>query len=164
MSAGQWADASSGARFPVRNPATGELLAELPDMGESAAQQAVESAAQSLATTPPLAERRVWLAEIVRALAAPREELARIITLEQGKPLKESLVEVDYAAGFFRFLRRSPRSARSAHARGAESQFPAAGVEQRVLADAEPLRQLRDGGEGEHSGFADARCRLPAQQ
>ncbi len=100
---GQWA-ASSGARFPVVNPATGELLAELPDMGESAALRAVESAAQSLASTPPRAERREWLNAIVGALAEHRDELARIITLEQGKPLKESLVEVDYAAGFFRFF------------------------------------------------------------
>ena len=98
------ADASSGAKFPVLNPATGELLAELPDMGESAAQRAVEAAAESLAVTPPLPERKMWLAGIVRALAEHREELARIITLEQGKPLTESRVEVDYAAGFFRFF------------------------------------------------------------
>ena len=101
---GRWADASSGARFPVVNPATGELLAELPDMGGDAALRAVEAAQQSLAATPPLAERQAWLAGIVRALAEHRDELARIITLEQGKPLKESLVEVDYAAGFFRFF------------------------------------------------------------
>ena len=101
---GQWAATDASIRFPVFNPATGELLAELPDMGESAARKAVEAAAQSLAVTPPLAERRAWLTGIVHALAEQRDELARIITLEQGKPLTESLVEVDYAAGFFRFF------------------------------------------------------------
>ncbi len=73
-------------------------------MGESAARQAVEAASRSCAVAaPPLAERRTWLAGIARALTGHRDELARIITLEQGKPLKESLVEVDYAAEFFRF-------------------------------------------------------------
>lgn len=100
---GQWASAPASARFPVVNPATGELLAELPDMGEDAAQEALEAAAQSCAA-PPLAERRTWLTGIARALGQHRDELARIITLEQGKPLKESLVEVDYAAGFYQFF------------------------------------------------------------
>jgi succinate-semialdehyde dehydrogenase/glutarate-semialdehyde dehydrogenase len=98
------ASTSASMRFPVVNPATGETLAELPDMGESDALQAVEAALQSLTAAPPLAERQVWLKAIVRAMAQHREELARIITLEQGKPLKESLVEVDYAAGFYQFF------------------------------------------------------------
>lgn len=102
---GQWDSTSPSARFPVVNPATGELLAELPDMGATGARRAIEAASRSCAAAaPPLAERRTWLAGITRALEEHRDELARIITLEQGKPLKESLVEVDYAVGFFRFF------------------------------------------------------------
>jgi succinate-semialdehyde dehydrogenase/glutarate-semialdehyde dehydrogenase len=100
---GEWASTTGGRRFPVFNPATGELLAELPEMGADAARRAIEVAAQSMRVAPPLAERKVWLQTITEAFASNREELARIITLEQGKPLKESLVEVDYAAGFFKF-------------------------------------------------------------
>lgn len=99
--------------FSVVNPATGKLLAELPTMGEDAARHAVERAARSMAATPPPAERRAWLEGIVRGLGENREELARIITLEQGKPLKESLVEVDYAAGFFRFCGENLRTIES---------------------------------------------------
>jgi succinate-semialdehyde dehydrogenase/glutarate-semialdehyde dehydrogenase len=50
------------------------------------------------------AERRDWLERIGEGLLRARDELARLITLENGKPLKEAAVEVEYAAGFFRYF------------------------------------------------------------
>src|SRR5262245_48253427 len=90
--------------IPVTNPATGELLATLPDAGADAASQAIESAAKSMREQTPVELRSRWLAEIARLMLENKRELGRIITLEQGKPLKESIVEVEYAAGFFSFF------------------------------------------------------------
>lgn len=100
---GRWV-VSGPMTFTVVNPATGEPLATVPDLGAEAADRAVEAAAQAQARPPTVDARRGWLVAIHDALLAHRPELARIITLEQGKPLKESLVEVEYAAGFFKYF------------------------------------------------------------
>ncbi len=89
--------------LPVHNPATGELLAEVPALGTEEANQAVNAAARALEIGASLAERSNWLRGIAEGLLEGREEMARLITQEQGKPLAEARVEVDYAAGFFRF-------------------------------------------------------------
>jgi succinate-semialdehyde dehydrogenase/glutarate-semialdehyde dehydrogenase len=91
--------------FDVRNPATGELLARLPVMGAKETAAAIAAAAASFRHAPASPEVRAgWLRSIVGLLKENREELARIITLEQGKPLAESRTEVDYSSGFFRFF------------------------------------------------------------
>lgn len=99
---GQWieSDHTSG----VVNPATGEHLADVPNLGAAETTRAIEAAERSLENTPSLAERAAWLTAIAGLLAAHKDELGRIITLEQGKPLKEAAAEVEYAAGFFRFF------------------------------------------------------------
>src|ERR1051326_3768435 len=100
---GRWSAAQSGKTISVTNPATGDHLADVPDMGSAETTAAVEAADAALQTEIPLAQRKRWLEQIVDLLLANKQELARIITLEQGKPLKESVVEVEYAAGFYRF-------------------------------------------------------------
>ena len=90
--------------FQVHNPATGEVLATLPAHGRTETVAAVACAAQALAAECPAAQRRAWLAEIAATLVRERDELARTITGEQGKPLAEARAEVDYAAGFFQFF------------------------------------------------------------
>jgi succinate-semialdehyde dehydrogenase/glutarate-semialdehyde dehydrogenase len=99
---GKWVRADAGRTLTVRNPATGERIADVPDMGETETRAAVAAADRAWRGAAPVAERRRWLLDVQAALLAHRDELARIITLEQGKPFKESLGEVDYAAGFFR--------------------------------------------------------------
>lgn len=101
---GQWIESRSTT--PVVNPATGEHLADVPNHGAEQTTRAIESAERSLAATPTLAERSAWLSAIADRLMTHKDELARIITLEQGKPLKESAVEVEYSAGFFRYFAR----------------------------------------------------------
>ncbi|HTL30949.1 MAG TPA: NAD-dependent succinate-semialdehyde dehydrogenase [Tepidisphaeraceae bacterium] len=100
---GQWRGGHGGETIDVVNPATGELLARVPDMGALEARSAVDTADGAMRSAPSVQQRRSWLHAIVGMLQQHRDELARIITLEQGKPLKESAVEVDYSAGFFRF-------------------------------------------------------------
>ncbi|HRK31146.1 MAG TPA: aldehyde dehydrogenase family protein, partial [Tepidisphaeraceae bacterium] len=101
---GQWVGAAASKTFEVCNPATGDLLAVLPNLGAPDTRAAVVAADRAWRDFPSLETREGWLMAIHDALLREKQELARIITLEQGKPLKESLVEVDYSAGFFKFF------------------------------------------------------------
>jgi len=90
---------------PVENPATGEVIARVPRFGETEATQAVEAAA---AAFPAWAgktakERSAILRRWFDLLIAHREDLALLMTSEQGKPLAEALGEVDYAASFVEY-------------------------------------------------------------
>jgi len=100
---GKWINASNRGVIAVTNPANGEHLADVPDLGATETTSAVEAAARALLARASLDERARWLTQIHQALLENKHELARIITLEQGKPLKESIAEVEYAAGFFHF-------------------------------------------------------------
>ena len=100
---GQWVEADSGKRLDVTNPATGEVIAQVPRMSAAETQRAIEAATRSLATPLRLEDRRRVLERIVTALQEHRSEIGRILTQEHGKPLAEAEAEVDYAAGFFRY-------------------------------------------------------------
>jgi succinate-semialdehyde dehydrogenase/glutarate-semialdehyde dehydrogenase len=102
--AGRWAEAGTNDRLEVRNPATGEVLATLPMMSEAETLTAIESASAAIHEDNSPESRRAWLLAVDEHLRSNREELGRIITFEHGKPLRESVAEVDYAAGFFRFF------------------------------------------------------------
>jgi succinate-semialdehyde dehydrogenase/glutarate-semialdehyde dehydrogenase len=102
---GKWTGARSGRTFDVTNPATGELLGTVPDGDADDATEAVAAADVAFgawaATTA--AERadllyRAWSSMLDRA-----DELAELMTREQGKPLRASRAEVAYAADFLRF-------------------------------------------------------------
>ncbi len=101
---GRWMQARDGASLQVINPATGEVLADVPDMGKAETTDAIDVAAAELERDCPAEQRRHWLSQLHDLMMQHQRELARIITLEQGKPLKESFAEVEYAAGFFRFF------------------------------------------------------------
>lgn len=103
---GEWREAASGKRCDVINPATEEVLTSVADGGPEDATRAIAAAARaqgSWARTAPR-ERSAILLRAYDLLIARREQLARIITLEMGKPLAESRGEVDYAAEFFRWF------------------------------------------------------------
>jgi aspartate-semialdehyde dehydrogenase len=99
---GRWTAAAGDARFEVNDPATGLTVARVSRLGAEAAGQAVDAAARALPDWKALlpqerAERlRAWHALILDAL----EDLALIMTLEQGKSLAESRGEIAYAASF----------------------------------------------------------------
>lgn len=110
---GEWRAADSGCQMPVINPATGELIAEAPRMGRPETVRAVETALAALQKPASINLRRKWLNAIADMLIEHREVLGRIITLENGKPIKEGRGEVDYAAGFFRYCAQHVTKLRS---------------------------------------------------
>lgn len=91
--------------LPVTNPATGETLAEVPDMGAAEATRAVEAAAAAF--HPWAAQTAKQRSAILRTwfdlIRESREDLATILTSEQGKPFAEALGEIDYAASYVEF-------------------------------------------------------------
>jgi succinate-semialdehyde dehydrogenase/glutarate-semialdehyde dehydrogenase len=99
---GQWRNAASGQTVEVSNPADGSILAKVPQLSKGEVVEAIEAAQSSLATSSTISERKNWLRQLAESLIANRRELGRIITLEHGKPWKEAIGEVEYAASFFR--------------------------------------------------------------
>jgi succinate-semialdehyde dehydrogenase / glutarate-semialdehyde dehydrogenase len=98
-----WQPADSHATFAVTNPANGEILTQVADGGASDTQRAIDSAyhAQPAWASTPAPQRAEILRRIASLMLARRDELATIMTLEQGKPLAEAKGEIAYAAGFF---------------------------------------------------------------
>lgn len=102
---GKWTAAASGRTFPVTDPATGDTLGAVASLsGEEAARavDAAEAAFPGWAGRLPQ-ERSALLRRWFEAITACREDLARIMVLEQGKPLSEARGEIDYAAAFVEF-------------------------------------------------------------
>lgn len=101
---GKWVDAAGRATFDVIDPATGEVLCAVADAnpadGMAALQAAVDAQAE-FAATPPRARADMLMAAF-ELLHAAVDDLARLMTLEMGKPLAESRGEIAYAAEFFR--------------------------------------------------------------
>ncbi len=102
---GKWTDSESGQTFEATSPATGEIIAKLPKGTRADARRAVEAAHRARPAIAALKgfERSRRLYRIADAIARRKEELGRILTLDQGKPLvAEALGEVDEAAEYFR--------------------------------------------------------------
>jgi succinate-semialdehyde dehydrogenase/glutarate-semialdehyde dehydrogenase len=91
---------------PVGNPATGEELAKVPDCGAAGATAAVEAAARAFPAwaAKTAKERAKLLRRWFDLMGEHRDDLARILTAEQGKPFAEALGEIDYAAAFIEFF------------------------------------------------------------
>jgi len=103
---GTWRPAASGASFPVYDPATEAVVAEVADASAEDGQAALDAAAQaqgSWAATAPR-QRGEILRSVYEAMTGRSEDLALLMTLEMGKPLAESRAEVAYAADFFRWF------------------------------------------------------------
>ncbi|MEV0900155.1 NAD-dependent succinate-semialdehyde dehydrogenase [Actinoplanes sp. NPDC049802] len=103
--AGKWAPASSGSRFDVLDPATGDVIASVADGGEADAIAAVEAAAAAgpaWAATAPRVRSEV-LRKAFELMTERAADLARLISLESGKALTDAKGEVTYAAEFFRW-------------------------------------------------------------
>ncbi|MBH3397600.1 MULTISPECIES: NAD-dependent succinate-semialdehyde dehydrogenase [Pseudomonas] len=103
---GQWVQAENGQTIEVRNPATGELVALVPNGGERETQRAVaaaERAMKSWRKTLPK-ERSKVLRKLFDLMLENIDDLAKIMTAEQGKPLVESRGEIIYAAGFIEWF------------------------------------------------------------
>lgn len=99
--AGQWRDADSGETLDVRNPVNGDVLGRVPNMGAAEANRALDAAAVAMRNDISIPTRQAMLQKIHDIVMANQDELGKLVTLENGKPLKEAKGEVAYAAGFF---------------------------------------------------------------
>ena len=104
---GEWVESSSsGQTFEVTNPANGEVLAKLPDASREETKKAIDAAAaaQPVWAEKTAQQRAAIMREAVRLMHERKEHLARVMTLEQGKPLTESRGEIVYAASFLEWF------------------------------------------------------------
>ena len=99
---GGWIDAKSGRTIEVDNPATGEIIGAVPALGEEETRAAIEAAGAAWAgwRSRPAKERANLMRRWFDLMMAHQEDLAVLMTSEQGKPLAESRGEIAYAASF----------------------------------------------------------------
>src|SRR6516164_7534053 len=103
---GRWCDADSGATFKVDNPATGEILGNVPLMKANETRRAVEKAKEAFAawSRRPAKERSALLRRWHDLIMSNVDDLGALMTAEQGKPLAEAKGEVAYAASFIEWF------------------------------------------------------------
>ncbi|NUA31983.1 NAD-dependent succinate-semialdehyde dehydrogenase [Cupriavidus basilensis] len=108
---GQWVDATDGEVVPVTNPATGQQLGTVPRMTATDVQAAITAADRALPAWRATSsrERSRLLRRWFDLCMANQEDLATILTLEQGKPLKESRGEIAYGSGFIEWFSEEAR-------------------------------------------------------
>lgn len=110
---GSWLDADSGATLDVDNPATGEVLGTVPAMGVRETENAITAAHHAFPAWRAMtaAQRGAILYRWQTLMLEHQEDLARIMTLEQGKPLVEARGEIAYAASFLHWFAEEARRA-----------------------------------------------------
>ncbi len=103
---GQWCDADGGKTIKVTNPATGAEIGTIPNMGAAETRRAIEAAARAMPAwaAKTAKERANILRRWFELIMANQEDLAIIMTAEQGKPLAEAKGEVAYAASFIEWF------------------------------------------------------------
>jgi succinate-semialdehyde dehydrogenase/glutarate-semialdehyde dehydrogenase len=108
---GEWRDADSGAVIAVTNPATGEQIGSVPNMGAAETRRAIEaaSAAWPAWRAKTSKERSNVLRKWTELMLANQDDLAKLMTAEQGKPLAESRGEIEYAASFIEWFSEEAR-------------------------------------------------------
>jgi succinate-semialdehyde dehydrogenase/glutarate-semialdehyde dehydrogenase len=108
---GEWVTADSGQTFAVTDPASGAVLTEVPDCGEAETRRAIAAAKQALPawSAKSAKERGKILRRLADLMVANAEDLGRLMTAEQGKPLAEARGEVGYAASFYEWFAEEGR-------------------------------------------------------
>ena len=103
---GEWRSARSGATIAIRNPANGTVVGEVPVMGATETREAIDAAAKAMPAWAKRTakERAVILRRFAELMLANADDLAIIMTSEQGKPLAEAKGEVAYAASFLEWF------------------------------------------------------------
>ncbi|WP_269147575.1 NAD-dependent succinate-semialdehyde dehydrogenase [Gallibacterium salpingitidis] len=110
---GRFVAAESGKVFDVQNPATGEVLCQVSDLGINETEQALQAAqqAQKAWAAKTGKERGLILRRWFELVMANQEELAQLLSLEQGKPLAESRGEIAYGASFLEWFAEEAKRA-----------------------------------------------------
>lgn len=103
---GQWVEADDEARFAVTNPANGELIAEVASVGQAETARAIAAAKAALPAwrEKTAKERSAILRTWFNLIMENQEDLARLLSWEQGKPLAESRGEIAYGASFIEWF------------------------------------------------------------
>ena len=103
---GAWVDADNGQTLKVNNPATNEIIGSVPKMGAAETRRAIEAAdrAQPAWRALTAKERANKLRRWFELMIENQDDLARLMTLEQGKPLAEAKGEIAYAASFLEWF------------------------------------------------------------
>ncbi|MGL6070631.1 NADP-dependent succinate-semialdehyde dehydrogenase [Craterilacuibacter sp.] len=131
---GQWLDADNGETIPVSNPANGEIIALVPKMGRAEAERAVAAAAVAfkLWKKKSAKERAVLLRRWFDLMMANQDDLAAILTAEQGKPLAEAKGEIAYGASYIEWYAEEGK-------RIYGDTIPSTGADKRILVSKEPI-------------------------
>ncbi len=131
---GQWLAADDGSRIDVHNPATGEAVGHVPRMGEAETQRAIAAAERAFTLwKQQTAEARARLLHRwFELMMENQEDLALIMTSEQGKPLAESRGEIAYAASYVQWFAEEAR-------RIYGSTVPAPWADKRIIVTKEPV-------------------------
>ncbi len=108
---GQWLDADSGESIDVTNPATGEKLGTVPNMGAEETRRAIEAAEEAFFSWRKTTayEKSQVLRRWFDLMMEHREDLSIIMTAEQGKPINESRGEINYAASYIEWFAEEAR-------------------------------------------------------
>ncbi|HKT78235.1 MAG TPA: aldehyde dehydrogenase family protein, partial [Sphingobium sp.] len=103
---GEWVDAASGAVSAVTNPATGAVIGHVPALSREEVTSAIDAAyaVQAAWRAKTGKERAAILQRLYQLMMENQDDLALILTTEQGKPLAEAKGEIAYAAGFIEWF------------------------------------------------------------
>jgi succinate-semialdehyde dehydrogenase/glutarate-semialdehyde dehydrogenase len=131
---GSWVPADDGALFSVTNPATGAVLAQVADLGVAETKRAIDAAEAAWPAWRAKTgkERAAILRKWFDLVMASRDDLARLMTLEQGKPLAEAKGEVVYGAGFIEWFAEEAK-------RVYGDTIPAHGADKRIVVIKQPV-------------------------
>ncbi|MDQ7988791.1 MAG: NAD-dependent succinate-semialdehyde dehydrogenase [Candidatus Dactylopiibacterium sp.] len=132
--AGQWCGADGGALDDVQDPATGECIGQVPRMGAAETRRAIEAADRARgewAACSAHARAKV-LRRWFELVLAHRDDLARIMTREQGRPLAEALGEITYGASFLEWFAEEAK-------RGYGDVIPAPQTDRRLVVIRQPV-------------------------
>ncbi|MCB9272842.1 MAG: NAD-dependent succinate-semialdehyde dehydrogenase [Lewinellaceae bacterium] len=131
---GKWVNADNRQTYPIYNPADGELIAEVPDMGAAETRRAIEAARDALPGWRERAagERSAILRRWYELQMASVESLGLILTTEQGKPLAEAKGEIAYGASFVEWFAEEAKRAYG-------DVIPGHGADKRIVVIKQPI-------------------------
>jgi succinate-semialdehyde dehydrogenase/glutarate-semialdehyde dehydrogenase len=131
---GQWLEADGGQSIAVQNPATGETIGQVPKMGAAEAERAVAAAARTFPAwkAKSAKERAAILRRWFDLIMAHQQDLAIILTSEQGKPLAEAKGEIAYGASYIEWYAEEAK-------RIYGDIVPGPALDRRVLVTKEPI-------------------------
>ena len=131
---GQWCSAESSARLAIKNPATGDVIAEVAKVGAEETRRAIEAAETAMTAwrAVPAKQRASILRNWFNLVMENQEDLARIMTVEQGKTLAESRGEVAYGASYIEWFAEQAK-------RIDGDVIPAPGPDKRIVCIKQPV-------------------------